>query len=112
MTQLDSCEICGAREWDLAYKGPIRDGAFGNLLQQAEVGRCVGCGVERLAEEYCLSDAAYATPEYRQKLKQGLQSGDYLKMHNPLQVHTLRVSKPLLKHDAICLLYTSDAADE
>lgn len=101
ITQFNNCEICGAEDWDLAYKGPIRDGAFGHLIQDAQVGRCIGCGAERLAEGFCLSDTAYTTPEYRRKLNQGLKTEDYLKVHNPLQVHTLEVSEPLITQDTI-----------
>jgi len=101
MIQFDPCEICGAEQWAPAYHGSIRDGAFGFLVEEAEVRRCDGCGVERLAEEFCLPDAAYTTAEYRRKLQQGLDSQDYLKTHNPLQIHTLRVSKSLLLGNAI-----------
>ena len=45
------CEICGARDWSVAYRGPVRDGAFGKLTKETVVGRCGSCGgLERFAE--------------------------------------------------------------
>ena len=58
-------------------------------------------GVERLAEDFCLPEAAYVTAEYRQKLQQGLDSQEYLRTHNPLQHHTLRAAQPLPLGNAI-----------
>jgi SAM-dependent methyltransferase len=101
MIQFDPCEICGADQWASAYHGSIRDGAFGSLAEKAEVRQCGGCGVERLAENFCLPESAYSTAEYRQKLKQGLDSQDYLKTHDPLQLHTLRVAQSLPLRDSI-----------
>ena len=101
MIQFDPCEICDADQWVSAYHGSIRDGTFGSLAEKAEVRRCGGCGAERLAEDFCLPESSYATAEYRQKIQQGLGSKNYLQTHNPLQIHTLKVSTSLPLKDAI-----------
>ena len=70
----EPCGICGTDDWQSVYSGPVRDGAFGNRRDDAEVARCCGCGVERLA--------------------QPADTDAYLKTHDPLQRHTLEALWP------------------
>lgn len=91
----DPCEICGELHWEAVYKGPIRDGVFGALKENASVARCKGCGVERLSEEFCTQDSFYETDLYRHKLQQELNSDGYFSMHDELQIHTLKAIWPM-----------------
>jgi SAM-dependent methyltransferase len=90
MSNFASCEICGESDWALAYCGPVRDGAFGSVRENALVGRCGYCGVERLAEEVCIPSSFYETDAYRSKLQQELDSESYFSTHDELQIHTLK----------------------
>lgn len=90
----DNCEICGANAWSQVYRGPVRDGVFGNSRASASVARCAVCGVDRLAEECATPDEDYETEAYRSKLQQGLNSESYLKLHDELQIHTLQALWP------------------
>lgn len=89
-----ACEICGAHEWRTVYQGPVRDGAFGSLQDGATVARCDGCGVERLAEHICPDESFYETEAYRQKLGQGLTTGDYFAAADELQGFALQAIGP------------------
>jgi SAM-dependent methyltransferase len=90
----EPCGICGTDDWQPVYSGPVRDGAFGNRRDDAEVARCGGCGVERLAEAFCFDDSLYATAQYRERLAQPADTEAYLKTHDPLQRHTLEALWP------------------
>ena len=79
------CEICGANEWRVAYHGDIRDGGFGSTYADATVGRCGGCGVERLAESVSPDAAFYEGEAYRTRLGQGLTSGSHFADADHLQ---------------------------
>jgi len=83
------CEICGASRWETAYRGPVRDGIFGRSVEGAEVLRCSLCGVERLAEAFCIPDAYYESEAYRRKLGQSLDEEGYFAFHDPFQVYNL-----------------------
>lgn len=88
------CEICGADKWVSVYRGPIRDGIFGSLRDDAQVCRCGGCGAERLDESVCPPDSFYESEAYREKLAKGLNSDTYFAEHDELQMHTLRAIWP------------------
>lgn len=96
-----ACQICGNQEWSQTYFGPIRDGVFGNQVDCASISRCAGCGVDRLAESFCLQDEAYETAEYRRKLQQGLDSASYFATHDELQIHTLRAVWPMATRNSV-----------
>jgi 2-polyprenyl-3-methyl-5-hydroxy-6-metoxy-1,4-benzoquinol methylase len=63
------CPVCGTHDWKLVHEGNVRDGAFGHS-RISRVGRCPGCGIDRLAESACLKAESYSTEDYRTKLKQ------------------------------------------
>jgi hypothetical protein len=46
------CEICGARDWSIVYRGDVRDGVFGRSRPDVTVGHCGGCGADRLDENF------------------------------------------------------------
>ena len=39
------CPICSKQEWELVYKGPVRDGSFGSY-RDSEIRRCKKCGID------------------------------------------------------------------
>ena len=85
----DACEICGTKEWAEAYRGPVRQGAFGSVIAEGVVGCCGGCGAQRLAERFCPAADFYESPAYRESLKQGLDSQSYFEAHDGLVQYTL-----------------------
>lgn len=82
------CRICNSLENIVAYEGPIRAGRPGNSVA-GQVTRCAFCGVERLAEEFCLQSEGYRTIEYREQLGQGTAVSDFLKHADPNQLGNL-----------------------
>jgi 2-polyprenyl-3-methyl-5-hydroxy-6-metoxy-1,4-benzoquinol methylase len=88
------CRICGSFQHDRAYFGPIRDGIFGKLRQDASVYKCLDCGVEVLEEDMCPDSSFYETEEYREKLSKGLDSQSYFVEHDTLQIHTIKAIWP------------------
>jgi 2-polyprenyl-3-methyl-5-hydroxy-6-metoxy-1,4-benzoquinol methylase len=82
------CVICGADDWGLIYGGPVRDGSFGSS-KNAEVRRCSGCGVDRLAESACLSTDSYKSTEYRERLGQDHDIDRHYAAHDELARFTL-----------------------
>jgi 2-polyprenyl-3-methyl-5-hydroxy-6-metoxy-1,4-benzoquinol methylase len=68
------CEICKSDDWFSVYEGPIRDGAYGGLIEDAIILECNTCRVQRLKEEYCIPPSFYESGEYRKKLDQSLKS--------------------------------------
>jgi SAM-dependent methyltransferase len=86
--QFAGCEICGRSEWREVYAGPVRDGAFGRVRESAAVAQCGGCGVQRLAEAFCIPDAYYESGEYRQLLQQSLETGKALREQDAMQFFT------------------------
>ena len=93
-SRFEPCAICGRSDWVVAYHGPVRDGTFGALRENAVVARCDGCGVERLAEAFCTPGSFYETDEYRRKLRQELDSESHFRTHDELQIHTLKAIWP------------------
>ena len=83
------CEICAAESWIEAYRGSIRDGAFGKHKDQAVIGRCGGCGVERLAEAFTKKDDFYQGPDYRAILEEPADAADLFEQHDMLQLQKL-----------------------
>ena len=92
--QFEACVVCGAQNWGAVYRGAIRDGSFGNLRDGAVVSRCGGCGVERLAEEFCKHESFYQSAEYREHLAQAADTEAYFRIHDELQIFTLEAIWP------------------
>src|SRR5688572_20167536 len=82
------CVICGADDWRLVHAGAVRDGAFGSH-RRAEVRRCGGCAVDRLAESACLQPEAYESTEYRSRLGQDHDIQKHYSTHDALARFTL-----------------------
>jgi SAM-dependent methyltransferase len=92
---LNACEICNSSDWKAAYYGPVRDGAFGQLTVPRIVGRCSGCGVERLEESGAKGDEFYNSNEYRSLLSQPTDAMGFLQEHDNLQLLNLQQLWPL-----------------
>lgn len=84
-----ACEVCGAQNWEIAFSGPVRDGAFGRLTESTQVGRCGTCGVERLQESAAKSDDFYQTKDYRTLLAQSTDAVGFFAEHDVLQLQNL-----------------------
>ncbi|MBM3555096.1 MAG: class I SAM-dependent methyltransferase [Alphaproteobacteria bacterium] len=83
------CEICGANAWTPVYRGPVRDGRFGKAFADATVGRCGGCGVDRLEERACFDDSLYEGEAYREALGEATDVAGFMAEHDALQRHRL-----------------------
>lgn len=99
---METCEICGSGELVLAYRGNVRDGAFGNVRDEGQIFECKKCGIQRLAEPFCIPDSYYETEAYRKKLSQELDDSAFYRAHDELQKHALQVVLPYnLRNKAI-----------
>ncbi len=85
-----TCEICGSTDWREAYRGPVRDGAFGRLTAPTIVARCGHCGVERLAETSTKDDDFYKGTEYRSALNEATDAVGFFAEHDRLQLQNLQ----------------------
>lgn len=84
----DACEICGA-DLAVAYAGPVRAGRFGKLVEGAVVGRCAGCGVERLDEASNVDAAVYEGVDYRRMLGEADDAAGFFAAHDATQPRNL-----------------------
>lgn len=89
MTEFNPCEVCGSAQWTPVHTGAVRDGAFGNTLDDGIVAQCGGCGIQRLAERCCIPPSYYETKEYREKLGQALDDQSFYCEHDHLHRHAL-----------------------
>ncbi|MBU2090897.1 MAG: class I SAM-dependent methyltransferase [Alphaproteobacteria bacterium] len=88
------CEICGADDWSVTYEGLIRAGGFGQQQAGGIVGRCGGCGVERLDEACSVDSAAYESEAYRAAMGQGLSVEEFFAHADPTQLQNLTALWP------------------
>lgn len=84
----DGCEICGGNDWSEVYRGPVRDGVFGQSNPNAIVARCGDCGADRLDEANCHGDGFYETEAYRRKLQEELTTEGHYAVSDELQLFT------------------------
>jgi 2-polyprenyl-3-methyl-5-hydroxy-6-metoxy-1,4-benzoquinol methylase len=87
------CAVCGDDRWRTVHRGPIRDGVFG-AWRDAEVRRCGGCGVDRLAERACLHLESYQSTDYRHRLEQDHDADRHYAAHDELARFTLETLWP------------------
>ncbi len=80
----EACGVCGDRRWQIAYRGPIRDGAFGRTTP-ATVFRCASCGVGFLPTSVGLSPHYYEGREYRESLGEGADAEAFFRLHDDEQ---------------------------
>jgi SAM-dependent methyltransferase len=90
-----ACEICGTSDWTTVYKGPVRDGSFGNVTSEAHpIYQCGHCGVQRLAESACKDDSFYAGKKYRELLGESSDAEGFWTKHDIHQLRNLNVLWP------------------
>jgi 2-polyprenyl-3-methyl-5-hydroxy-6-metoxy-1,4-benzoquinol methylase len=94
-----SCEICGKNQWGIVYSGTIRDGAYGEVYNDATVHQCHQCGVQRLLELDCIPSEYYETGRYREKLKQSLNAKNAMYEHELLNKFTFEALSPISLRD-------------
>lgn len=83
-----ACEICGGRDWDPVYEGPVRDGSFGSVTPEAHrIYQCGHCRVQRLEESACKDDSFYAGKTYRELLGESADAEGFWSRHD---IHQLR----------------------
>ncbi|MBT4731567.1 class I SAM-dependent methyltransferase [Candidatus Woesearchaeota archaeon] len=90
-----NCDICGKNKWKIAYSGPIRDGAYGKVHNDALVYQCENCNIQMLSESDCIPPEFYETGEYREKLNQSLVCNSEIKEHELLNRFTFESIWPL-----------------
>ena len=88
------CEVCSSNAWSQVYKGKIRDGIFGNYVENAEVKECNNCKVQRLIEDKCIGLSSYINSSYRQKLSKGIDVESFYTEQDILQIFTLKTLWP------------------
>src|SRR5665213_2611459 len=93
-TDFPPCAVCGDIGWQSIHRGSVRDGVFG-AYRDAEVRRCSGCRVDRLAESACLRIESYRSPDYRHRLQQDHDINHHNAAHDELARFTLDVLWPM-----------------
>lgn len=94
-TTFGICEVCDHDIWEVKYRGPVRDGAYGNYTDKhASVGQCTHCGIARIDEKYCKEENIYETEEYRKLLHEATDNQGFFMEHDVLQLERLNVFPP------------------
>ena len=101
--KFNNCEICGSSNWKTTYSGKIRDGKFGNLLDDCIIGKCKTCKVERLAEKFCFDDSKYELHKYREKIGKKTNIDDYFKNHDIFTLFTQKSVWPMSLRNKIVM---------
>lgn len=84
----ESCRICGALDWSVLYKGPIRVGKFGNWSASEHViWKCGGCQAGFLAG----TPLSYESNEYRDLVDAGNSPAHFYTLHDGEQADKLRI---------------------
>ena len=78
------CEICGMKNFEEVYTGPIRDGKPGQFTPGI-VRKCETCGTYRLDPEYRKDPEIYDTGEYRKMLSVELEEPGFMRTHDDNQ---------------------------
>lgn len=82
------CDICNSENISVIYKGPIRDGAFGSIVQ-SQIHKCPTCGISRVDESESFEQQNYESSIYREEMGQGLSVDDFFSNADPIQIHHL-----------------------
>lgn len=93
--RLPDCAVCKSQAWITVYEGPVRDGGFGSIRDNAVVAECVSCGLQRLDEGSCYDDTVYTDEAYRELLGEAVDSEGFHAAHDPLQLERLNVVNPM-----------------
>ena len=90
-----ACEICSETAWKPVYKGPVRDGGFGNVTDRdCTVIECSVCRAQRLEEAACKDDSFYQGSRYRDLLGEAADAEGFWAAHDVHQFRSLGVLWP------------------
>ena len=95
MKKFNNCEICDENDWHTVYKGAIRNGSFGDTLNDCVIARCNNCGAERLSEEDCIKAEQYQNDNYRDLLNQGQSLNKHFQLQDELVFFNLEALYPI-----------------
>jgi hypothetical protein len=90
----EPCGVCGATQWTDVYRGPVRDGVFGNQ-RPGVVQSCGSCGVEVLTDPPPLNDSYYESGEYREAVGEAAEVESYFATHDREQWRRFGLLEPL-----------------
>jgi len=99
-----SCEICNSDDWEIIYKGKIRDGSFGKYKEKTSIAECNVCGVQRLNENDCLPPDYYSSGEYRKKLLQSLNNEKAVAEQDIIQKYMIKAIGGIEKLRNQCII--------
>lgn len=94
------CRVCRTVDWDPAFGGPVRDGAFGNT-RPGTVFRCRGCGVEFLPPVQNDLEHFYASEAYRKQIGESASAQDFFALHDEEQLDKMPFLHGLKLRDAV-----------
>jgi 2-polyprenyl-3-methyl-5-hydroxy-6-metoxy-1,4-benzoquinol methylase len=84
-----SCKICNGEDISVIYKGPIRDGVFGSIVERSQINKCNTCGISRVDECDSFEQKNYESSTYREEMGQELSVDDFFSHADPIQIHHL-----------------------
>jgi 2-polyprenyl-3-methyl-5-hydroxy-6-metoxy-1,4-benzoquinol methylase len=93
MGEANTC-CCDKPDWHEHYSGAVRDGDFGKTVD-GKVLKCKTCGILRLDEANCLTEADYEGEAYRESLGQSHDLDAYLDLHEERIEYILDVMPPI-----------------
>ena len=83
-----NCEICKG-EISVIYQGPVRDGAFGSIIENSHIYKCNMCGISRIDENDAFEQKNYESNTYREEMEQGVSVDSFYSHADPIQIHHL-----------------------
>ncbi|MEC7865899.1 MAG: class I SAM-dependent methyltransferase [Pseudomonadota bacterium] len=85
-----NCDLCKSKEYRIIFKGPIRQGIFGQeTTKDHEAVKCKDCGLVRLLKNP-ISIEYYQSQEYRNDYNESSNTSAYIKIHDHEQPPRLR----------------------
>ena len=94
------CGVCGGKDHDVLYHGPIRIGRFGSYSQRPRtVWRCLQCGAGRLP----LASVDYESSEYRTLVDGTDTVVGFRRSHDGEQAEKLRILGTEDLRDRVCM---------
>lgn len=89
ITSNGSCPCCGKGEWRPYFKGAIRNGAYGSVINDALVLSCNECGLVRMDERFCEPFESYQNTAYRDSLKETNSAEGFYTNHDEIHLNDL-----------------------
>jgi len=76
--QIVKCQICGSKNTEIEYKGDIRNGRFPNVINDAEIFKCIECEVKFLSNY----NIDYTFKDYRDLVDSDSTKESYYRIHD------------------------------